>query len=29
LDDILDKMIDQGSDSLTKLERKKLEEYSK
>ena len=29
LDELLDKMVDQGMDSLTELEKKKLEEYSK
>ena len=29
LDELLDKMVDQGADSLTELEKKKLEEYSK
>ena len=29
LDDILDKMIDQGVNSLTELEKQKLQEYSK
>jgi len=29
LDELLDKMVDQGVDSLTELEKKKLEEYSK
>ena len=28
-DELLDKMVDQGADSLTELEKKKLEEYSK
>jgi hypothetical protein len=29
IDEILDKIIDQGIDSLTKLEKSKLDEYSK
>jgi hypothetical protein len=29
LDELLDKMIDQGIDSLTEIEKQKLEEYSK
>jgi hypothetical protein len=29
LDELLDKMVDQGVDSLTKVEKQKLEEYSK
>ena len=29
IDELLDKMVDQGADSLTELEKKKLEEYSK
>lgn len=29
LDELLDKMVDQGIDSLTELEKQKLEEYSK
>jgi hypothetical protein len=29
LDELLDKMVDQGIDSLSELEKKKLEEYSK
>lgn len=29
LDELLDKMVDQGVDSLTELEKQKLEEYSK
>ena len=29
LDELLDKMVDQGIDSLTEVEKKKLEEYSK
>jgi hypothetical protein len=29
LDELLDKMVDQGMDSLSELEKKKLEEYSK
>lgn len=29
LDELLDKMVDQGMDSLTEIEKKKLEEYSK
>ena len=29
LDELLDKMVDQGVDSLTEVEKQKLEEYSK
>jgi hypothetical protein len=29
LDELLDKMVDQGTDSLTDLEKQKLDEYSK
>ena len=29
LDDLLDKMVDQGVNSLTEVEKQKLEEYSK
>jgi hypothetical protein len=29
LDELLDKMVDQGIDSLSDIEKKKLEEYSK
>jgi len=29
LDELLDKMVDQGADSLTEVEKQKLEEYSK
>jgi hypothetical protein len=29
LDELLDKMVDQGTNSLTELEKQKLDEYSK